>query len=145
MWMQKFIFIFQKIINIYSCESCKSKKKFSKSLKINIPPKILIISIQRFDYNNNIKNDCIIDINETLIIDDFIDKECFNKIGNKYYLYGIINHIGSINFWHYYSLIKIDKKNVWSLFDDNLVKTIYIEKGIFNNCYILFYLNDINL
>ena len=49
-------------------------KKFSKSLKISIPPKILIISIQRFDYNNNFKNDCIIDINETLIIDNYIYK-----------------------------------------------------------------------
>ena len=85
-------------------------KKFSKSLKISIPPKILIISIQRFDYNNNFKNDCIIDINETLIIDNYIYNECFNKTENKYYLYGIINHIDSINFGHYYSLIKIDKK-----------------------------------
>ena len=31
-----------------------------------------------------------------MIIDEYIYNECFNKTGNKYYLYGVINHIGQL-------------------------------------------------
>ena len=86
---------------------------------ISIPPKILIISLQKFDYvNNNNKNEYRIDIDKTLIIDDYIYIEyvIINIIYMQY------NHIGSINFWHYYSLNKIEKRKNWTLFDDSLVK-----------------------
>ena len=124
----------------YSCEFCKKHNKFEKKLRISMAPIILIFTIQRFDYINNIKNDCKIEISETLSIDDYVDKECINIKENIYNLYGVINHYGSLNFGHYNSLIKIDKTNKWILFDDKLVKSIEFENNLFNNCYILIYL-----
>ena len=60
-------------------DSCvKSKKaiiKHNKNLKIANPPKILILSLLKTNPLANNKNECYVDFQEELDINEFVDKD----------------------------------------------------------------------
>jgi len=112
-------------------EETKKRENVKKKIYFWNLPQILIITLKRFDNNNN-KNLKIIDIPyDNLDLNKYTigyDKK------NNYELYGVCNHMGNINMGHYTAYIK--KKKEWYCFDDN-----DIEKVDFNveNAYCLFY------
>ena len=55
-------FINEAVDVLYSCEICHNKNKQLKKILISKLPKILILSIQRFDYTKNYKNESNIKI-----------------------------------------------------------------------------------
>ena len=57
---------------------------------------------------------------EMLNIFDFVDKEFGYEGNTSYYLYGVINHKGSLSSGHYYSYVKFSKES-------------YLGKKIFND------------
>ena len=80
--------------------------------------------------------------NTRIYFPDIIDLKLFadELIQNdnlKYRLFGTIHHNGSIQYGHYYSLIKI--KNEWFEFNDSLVTKKEIMEYNSNNVCILFY------
>ena len=88
------------------CEKCHKKTQQIKITKFAIMSKILIISLQRFDFRNNLKNDCQIKFDEFIDINKFIDDDLLNeKIIFK--LFGIIKHFGDIISGHYVSYINL--------------------------------------
>ena len=121
------------------CDACKEQKKFSQKNKIARPPDILIISIQRFTDIND-KNECNVNFNEILDINEFIDRDCGYNQDSLYSLFGIINHKGYLYFGHYYSYIKINNQD-WYEFNDENVKPIDndLSKCDTSKPYILFY------
>ena len=123
------------------CIKCNNKCTHNKKMRISEPPKILILSLQRFDHITKSKNNCLIRYQEIIDISKYIDKECGYKGESIYNLYGIINHIGNIFSGHYYSYIKIANSNKWYEFNDSSV----IEIGnIRENPYVysLFYIKN---
>ena len=105
--------------NQYKCEKCNKKVDAEKYFEVKQLPKILLIALNRFeyDYNKGIKKK----INTPISIPDKI-----NKIGNldnlNYDLYGIIIHSGSAMSGHYFSLLKnFEKDKKWYKFDDRCV------------------------
>ena len=105
--------------NQYKCEKCNKKVDAEKYFEIKSLPKILLIALNRFeyDYNKGLKKK----INTPISIPDKI-----TKIGNldnlNYDLYGIIIHSGSAMSGHYFSLIKnFEKEKKWYKFDDRCV------------------------
>ena len=122
-----------------NCDNCKKEMKFSQDTKIAHPPDILMLSIQRFKENNE-KNNCNVKINEIIDIREFIDYECGYNEESLYVLYGIINHIGSVDFGHYYSYIKVNNQD-WYEFNDVSVKSL--DYNFYDvdspNAYILIY------
>ena len=108
--------------NQYFCEKCQKKVDAEKYFEIKQLPKILLIALNRFefDYKKGLKKK----INTPISIPDKI-----TKIGNlekiNYDLYGIIIHSGSAMSGHYFSLIKnFEKEKKWYKFDDRCVYEI---------------------
>ena len=123
------------------CEKCKKILNHKKDLNIVRPPKILILSLQRINYQYKVKNECLVKIPEILDIKEFIDFDFGYDNNSIYELYSIINHVGKIDFGHYYSYIKLYDDNLWYEFDDSNVKLIGSELIDYDKAYILFYIN----
>ena len=119
------------------CEICKKKNmKHHKKIKFSILNDILILSLQRFDPYLSMKSTVRVSFEDILDLKDFCDEDLY-KLNTRYRLYGTINHIGNINYGHYYSYIKIN--DMWYEFNDSIVKKInYMEYNSSSVC-VLFY------
>ncbi len=86
------------------CNKILPHKKFMKLCKL---PKVIILSIQRFDNETKQKNNSLVIFPEILGIKNYVDTDC--ETGNNfiYKLYGSINHWSELDFGHYFSIIKI--------------------------------------
>ena len=105
------------------CEKCQTPKlKHSKIMKFCILNDIVIFSLQRFDPVLSIKNNIRVSFKELLDLKDFCDTDLY-KENTKYRLLGTINHIGNINYGHYYSYIRIGE--IWYEFNDSIVQKVY--------------------
>ena len=126
--------------NLWKCPNCNDSLQAIKKIEIYNAPKILIIHLKRFT-NNKKKNTFISFPLENLEIDKYINKP--NKENNKYDLFGVINHYGTLGYGHYTAFCKNYHDNNWYEYNDKIVKKIqddYIKNTIVNkNAYILFY------
>ena len=59
---------------------------------------------------------------------DYIDPGLKDSRNTTYTLFGIIDHIGNLDFGHYYSQIKLYNRNIWCEFNDT--KIIFIRKNL---------------
>lgn len=119
-------------------EKTNKKYKVCKTLKIVNAPKYLFITLKK--YNNSLKKNNHYYTFPFKNLD--FSKYClgYDNYECLYNLIGIICHIGSMNFGHYYSIIK--KNNKWFLMNDDEISEFDIETNknrIFNNAYILLY------
>ena len=124
------------------CEKCHKISKHKKEIKISRPPTILILSLQRVDPINQIKNECIVNFPEVLDMTEFLDHECGFDMQPFYDLYAVVNHIGSINSGHYFSYIKFHQRKDWYEFNDSSVKNIGNNIKSFPFAYALFYIKN---
>lgn len=117
-------------------DETKEKETIIKNTYFWSLPKILVIELKRYDFNNN-KNDIFINfLLENFDISNYVIG--YNNLSYVYDLYAICNHVGSSNNGHYFCHIKINGN--WYIFDDNNVILINdISKIITNNAYCLFY------
>ena len=122
------------------CDKCKKKTIHKKTVKIARETKILVLTLQRLDILNNIKNDIYVDFAEKLDIKKYIDLDIEDKNKFEYELYAVIFHEGELKEGHYYSVIKPYGQDYWYEFNDNIVKKL--RKNLYNtdNAYILFYI-----
>ena len=106
-----------------------------KSLLVWRFPNILIIHFKRFDNNGNkINNNVDFPINN---LD--LRKYCcgYDKKNSLFSLYGVCNHIGTINSGHYYSYCK--HNGDWYNYDDDNISKISESNIVSKNAYCLFY------
>ena len=120
------------------CIKCNKNTKHIKYTKLANILEILILSIERINFEENLKNYSNINYEEIINIIDYVDKDIIS-IGNIYYkLFGIIIHYGNLNFGHYISVIKYYNNN-WIEFNDD---TVYIKENLYpenKKAYSLFY------
>ena len=118
------------------CEKCKKKTLFKKTLEIERLPKYLVLVLKRFKYilTNTIKIQNLINFPiEELHLQDYVSQK---NINYKYNLFGVINHLGSLEGGHYYSYFKIN--NNFMEFDDSQVNEV--RGGVeTNKAYMLVY------
>ena len=88
------------------CDKCKKKTIHKKTVKIAQETKILVLTLQRLDILNNIKNDIYVEFSEMIDIKKYIDFDIADKNKYEYELYAAIYHEGDLKEGHYYSLIK---------------------------------------
>ena len=121
-----------------TCSFCRRTSKKNEIMKIAKLPNILIISLQRINPKNGMKNNANVKFYEGLDLKEIIDPETQRADYTKYDLFAISNHIGSINTGHYYSNIKIGQN--WYCFEDSKVYKIgpQIEMNT-QEVYTLFY------
>jgi ubiquitin C-terminal hydrolase len=105
-----------------NCSFCRRTSKKNESMKIALLPNILIISLQRINPKNGMKNEALVKFYEGIDFSEIIDTEIQRTNSTKYNLFAISNHIGNINSGHYYSQIKIN--NNWYCFEDSKVYKI---------------------
>ena len=91
------------------------------------------ISFQRFDIQNNIKNNITVFFPKILNIKDNFDEICGDKINSLYNLYAIITHEGYLEFRYYWTCIKINDLNQWYKYNDSIVNEISIVYSLFQN------------
>ena len=104
------------------CEKCqKPELKHSKLMKFCILNEIVIFSLQRFDPVLSIKNNIRVSFKEMIDLKDYCDTDLY-KENTQYRLLGTINHIGNINYGHYYSYIRIGE--IWYEFNDSIVQKV---------------------
>ena len=132
------------MIEDYDCEHCKAPKESrpscKKTIKIWRLPKILILTLKRFEYENfGRKKLHNVAIDETIKLEKyFVDESKEVSKTRNYKLFGTIDHHGHAMGGHYtaqsYSLIY----KHWYLYDD---ETAYnIENPMFGpHSYLLFY------
>ena len=125
------------------CQNCGQIRSHNKKIKISKLPNILILSLQRLDFINNIKNNCEVAFSRELDMKYYIDKDCENSNRTLYHLYDIIYHIGEFDFGHYVSYIKIFGQNYWYEFNDRIINNVGIEINKYSDAYILFYIKDL--
>ena len=134
--------------NKVHCEFCGLKSKSTKENKLWKSPKILIIHIKRFKFNDygiqTAKITKKINYPLDLNIDFLFDNLSPNKKNSKYKLLGVNIHeelaYKSIDVGHYVSYVKNIHDNKWYLFND-ACEPIKIKKTNLQNknAYMLFY------
>lgn len=123
--------------NQYYYEEKNEKINAYKKIVIWNLPKILVISLKRFDNSLKKKQTLVnFDINSDLNLCKFI--KGYNANSYIYELIGTGNHTGNIYGGHYYSHIK--KNNEWFLINDtNITKVEKTNTIITNYTYLLFF------
>ena len=105
-----------------TCIKCNTKRhNIHKKINFNILNDIIIFTLLRLDPYLSIKKEAIVYFQDIIDLKEYYDNESILK-DLKYQLFGIINHVGSINYGHYYSIIKLD--NNWYEFNDSNIKKI---------------------
>jgi ubiquitin C-terminal hydrolase len=138
--------------NMIYCENCYIKNRAHKSNKLWRLPKILIINLKRFNYNNygmiSSKNTKYIKYPiYDLDLSEFINENSQYKSKCKYNLFAVNNHhtisgINTINSGHYTSTIKSRYDNEWYVYDDSNVSKAKMENIVSEKAYLLFYLRE---
>ena len=119
------------------CEKCNKKDLYhQKSILFAKLPKILIFSIQRYNYFSFGKSNKSIEFYDEIDLKNFIDNDLENNNNTKYKLFGISNHSGTLDFGHYYSYTKVNDN--WYEFNDSYVSKKNISYNS-TNVYALFY------
>ena len=119
------------------CDECKKPElKHLKIMKFSILNEIVIFSLQRFDPILSTKNDIRVSFKENIDLKDYCDNDLY-KENTKYRLCGTINHIGNINYGHYYSFIRIGE--IWYEFNDSIVRKVYSMDYDSSSVCVLFY------
>ncbi|KAI4322496.1 hypothetical protein L6164_022186 [Bauhinia variegata] len=126
--------------DMWYCPGCKEHRQASKKLDLWRLPEILVIHLKRFQYSRFMKNKL-----ETYV--DFpvdnLDLSAYisygdDKLLNRYMLYAVSNHYGSMGGGHYTAFVHHGGDR-WYEFDDSHVYPISQEKIKSSAAYVLFY------
>ena len=119
------------------CEKCnKTNITHFKKIKFSMVNDIIIFSLQRFDPFYSMKSRIFVSFNEYLDLKEFCDYDLY-KENKRYRLCGTINHIGDINYGHYYAYVRIGE--IWYEFNDSIVKKINNMDFMNSTVCVLFY------
>ena len=121
-------------------EKTKQKQDVYKKFLVWNFPKVLIISLKRF--NNNIKKDRRFISFPTNNLNLTNYSNGYNKEQNIYELYAVCNHTGNIYGGHYTCIIK-DEMNKWFEYNDQIITEISEQKIVSPKSYCLFYKKNI--
>lgn len=108
-----------------------------KQIKFWNTPKILIIVFKRFLKSGNKKSNYI----DFPIKELDLNKYCigYKKNKNIFDLVCVSNHIGNLNFGHYFAYCKNSENEKWYNYNDSDVTEITEDELISNSAYCLFY------
>ena len=129
--------------NKYLCPKCKSRQNATKRLSVNQAPRILIVTIKRFDILGRKIGRAIsypAAFNLKSFTSSTIDKKTDVQIPNEIYdLYGVVIHQGaSTNCGHYYACCK-GNEGKWYNCNDSFIEQMSESKALNKQAYLLFY------
>lgn len=126
--------------DMWYCPKCKEHRQASKKLDLWRLPEILVIHLKRFSYNRFSKNKLgtFVDfpVEDFNLTDYTVHK--ISGVSERYVLYAIINHYGSLGGGHYTAFVQLGQ-NQWYEFDDSHVSPVAEEQIKTSAAYVLFY------
>jgi ubiquitin C-terminal hydrolase len=127
-------------IEDYACEACKKKVTVTKQAAIWKLPKVLILTIKRFDWQGRKVTTPISYDLSALHCKDLFPKESYEDSKNKYYkLFATVDHHGgSLGGGHYTAQTFNSVWKKWYLYDDETAHEIQ-EPRVGSHSYILFF------
>ncbi|ETW07025.1 hypothetical protein, variant 1 [Aphanomyces invadans] len=130
--------------NLWYCSNCKQHRQATKTMQLYALPDILILSLKRFEYRNDVvrdKLDVLVDFPvEGLDMAPYCLSAAPDHASSLIYdLYATTNHFGSMGFGHYTAFAKDHATNLWYNFDDSAVTSVSAASVVSNAAYILFY------
>lgn len=126
--------------DMWYCPVCKKHCQASKKLDLWRLPEILVIHLKRFSYSRYLKNklETFVDFPiHDLDMSAYIDQKGAQS-SNRYILYAISNHYGSMGGGHYTAFVHHGGDR-WYDFDDSHVSPISEDKIKTSAAYVLFY------
>ena len=122
----------EKLEDTIHCNNCACAQLFTKHYSIDKTPPVLIISLKRFKYAGTSNNKITTYINFPL--------RDFHVNNDTYDLYGVVNHMGDLNYGHYTSIINMNGQ--WVYFDDGMYYNVHKEEEVISSrASILVYVN----
>eukprot|EP01088_Endostelium_zonatum_P017887 TRINITY_DN5525_c0_g1_i1.p1 TRINITY_DN5525_c0_g1~~TRINITY_DN5525_c0_g1_i1.p1 ORF type:complete len:392 (-),score=137.79 TRINITY_DN5525_c0_g1_i1:118-1293(-) len=131
--------------NPWYCNKCKEHKQASKKFDLWELPRILVVHLKRFSFeessNRREKIETYIDFDiDELDLTKYIQSEAQRKAGHgKYVLYAVSNHYGGLGGGHYTAYGFNHRENGWYKYDDSSVSSVNKESVKTSAAYVLFY------
>jgi ubiquitin carboxyl-terminal hydrolase 8 len=127
----------KEILDDYQCDNCNKRGQANLEHTISKLPPVLIISLKRFDNNNNkIRTKVDVDLNKTDMSKWVSFPAVTKHISSEYSVFAVIEHLGGSRGGHYLSYTKHNDE--WIAYDDNSITVTCPENVINNNTYVLF-------
>ena len=132
----------------FNCPRCKKKGEATKNLTVQRPPRVLVLHLKRFQWNDRgrpgRKVDTSVDVPLTLSLSSLLAEGAESTMGGSinsptYELFSIINHSGSLSGGHYTATTNVGA-NEWYNFNDERVSSAGDgPPKNSRNAYVLFY------
>jgi ubiquitin carboxyl-terminal hydrolase 8 len=127
----------KEILDDYQCDNCKTRGKAELEHTISMLPPTLIISLKRFDNNNNkISKKIEINLEKTDLAKWLAFSGVDKNISSQYSIFAVIEQQGGTRGGHYVSYAK--HNDTWICYDDTNISEVPETSVINNNTYILF-------
>ncbi|XP_077241064.1 ubiquitin-specific protease 8 isoform X2 [Tasmannia lanceolata] len=127
--------------DMWYCPCCTKHQQASKKLDLWRLPEILVIHLKRFSYSRFMKNklETFVDFpTHDLDLSRYIAHKS-GQLSNRYVLYAVSNHYGSMGGGHYTAYAYHQGENQWYDFDDSHVFPVNEDKIKSAAAYVLFY------
>ncbi|XP_047316679.1 ubiquitin carboxyl-terminal hydrolase 8 isoform X2 [Impatiens glandulifera] len=127
--------------DMWYCPNCKEHRQASKKLDLWRLPEVLVIHLKRFSYSRFLKNKL-----ETFVdfpvhdfdLSTYMTHRNDDQLSNRYMLYAISNHYGSMGGGHYTAFVN-HGGDQWYDFDDSHVSPVGEDRIKTSAAYVLFY------
>jgi len=128
----------------WKCPRCKAYREAVKKIDIWKLPRYLIIHLKRFKYEGMWRDKISTYVDfpiENLQLNQFtLGNTSSNSKNNSYKLFGVSNHIGTLDGGHYTAFCRHLTNDRWFKYDDMEVKEVQDKTSLkSSSSYILFY------
>ncbi|VDM94975.1 unnamed protein product [Thelazia callipaeda] len=139
------------------CARCETYEESTKQLTLKTLPMVACFHLKRFEHNHNDrkKMDTVIKYPQFIDMTPFtasyherptcspentfsVVSDLLKKNRNKYELFGVVNHLGTMESGHYTCYIR-HQTNQWFQCDDQKVSRVSMEEVLSSQGYLLFY------
>ena len=142
-------FTLPEVLNTFNCSFCKCTKEARKQLTMKNLPIVCCFHLKRFEHSNKVhkKISTHISFPEILDMSPFMSKPtatteskpnmAYND-SKKYFLFAVVNHMGTLESGHYTSFIRLDRDQ-WFECDDHIISKASLSDVMKSEGYLLFY------
>ncbi|KAL0792979.1 hypothetical protein Bca101_064356 [Brassica carinata] len=134
----------EKLEDQLTCDDCKEKVSKEKQLKFDKLPLVATFHLKRFKNDGVYMEKIFKDVKFPLELDmlPYMSSNEDPEVSTKYYLYAMVEHLGSgVHFGHYSSYVR-SAPGTWHHFDDAKVRRISEECVLSKTAYMLFYARE---
>lgn len=131
-------FVAAELLADWENEQTREKELVRKNAVFWNFPQILIIALKRYSPDGRYKNNAFVDFPlENLDLSQYVVG--YKPSTFKYDLFGVANHMGSVNGGHYTAFSRSSQDNRWFCYNDSVVTRMSESQVVSPTAYCLFY------